>query len=112
MRLQIKGRQVDISPQLERLVEARLARLERILNDSLVSAQAVLSREKNRYLVELIVHAKGDHILHGLGSAASWSAALTGAVEKVMHQAEKLKGKLKVRKRGTATVRKPAQSLR
>ena len=108
MRLQLKGRQVDITPQLQKLVERRLARLERILNNALVSAQLVLSREKNRYVAELTVHAKGDHIMHGLGSTAGWSTSLTSAVKKVMQQAETLKGKWKVRKKGTTSVRKLA----
>jgi ribosomal subunit interface protein len=108
MRLQLKGRQVDITPQLEKLAEARLARLERILNDALVSAHLVLSKEKNRLVAELTVHAKGDHILHGIGSAGSWSTSLTAAVAKVMQQAERVKGKWKVRKKGTPSVRKPA----
>jgi ribosomal subunit interface protein len=108
MRLQVKGRQVEITPQLQKLVERRLGRLERMLNDALVSAHLVLSQEKKRLVAELTVHAKGDHMLHGLGSAASWSTSLTGAVEKVMQQAGTVKGKWKVRKKGTPTVRKLA----
>ena len=48
MRLQIKGKQVEITPRLQSLAEDRLAKLERRLNDALVSAHLVLSREKNR----------------------------------------------------------------
>jgi ribosomal subunit interface protein len=108
MRLQLKGKQVNITAPLQKLVEQRLGRIERILNEALMSAHVVLSREKNRLVVDLTVHAKGDHTLHGLGSAATWGASLTGAVAKVMQQAEKMKGKWKVRKKGTATVRKLA----
>ena len=106
MRLTLTGRQVDITPVLKKLVEKRLAKIERRLNDAAVSAQVVLSREKNRCVVELTVHARGDHMLHGFGSTASWSTSLTAAVQKVAQQAEKLKGKWQVRKRGTPSVRK------
>ena len=37
MRLELTGRHVDISPALRRLVDAKLARLERLLNDAAVS---------------------------------------------------------------------------
>ena len=40
MRLELTGRHVDITPGLRRLVEGKLAKLERLLNDSAVSAQA------------------------------------------------------------------------
>ena len=99
MRLQIKGKQVDITPRLQSLAETRLAKIERRLNNALVSAHLVLSREKERFVAELTVHAKGDHILHGIGSTAAWSTSLTAAVQKVLQQAEKMKGKWEARKR-------------
>jgi putative sigma-54 modulation protein len=106
MRVTLTGRQVDITPALNQLVEQRLTKIERLLNDAALSAQVVLSREKNRFVVELTVHAKQDHILHGLGSTASWSTSLTAAVQKVMQQAETVKGKWQERKRSAASVRK------
>jgi putative sigma-54 modulation protein len=106
MRVTLTGRQVDITPTLKELVEKRLAKIERRLNDAALSAQVVLSREKNRYVVELTVHAKQDHMLHGLGRSVSWSTALTAAVQRVVQQADKVKGKWQVRKRGSPTVRK------
>jgi len=46
MRLLLTGRQVEITPTLRRLVDARLAKLQRHFSDALVSVQVVLSREK------------------------------------------------------------------
>jgi ribosomal subunit interface protein len=109
MRLQLKGRHVDITPQLQKLAEGRLAKVERRLSDALVSAHLVLSREKNRFVAELTVHAKGDHILHGIGNTAGWSTSLTAAVQKVMQQAEKVKGKWEGRKRASAVPRTGAK---
>ena len=99
MRLLLTGRQVDITPSLRKLVDARLAKIERRLGGAVVSAQLVLSREKNRYVAELTVHAKGDHMLHGIGTANGWSTSLTSTVQKVVQQAEKVKGKWQARKR-------------
>jgi ribosomal subunit interface protein len=101
MRLHLKGRQVDITPQLQKLAETRLAKIERRLNDALVSAQLVLSREKNQLVAELTVHAAGDHILHGMGNTAGWSTSITAAVQKVLQQADTMKGKWDARKRGS-----------
>lgn len=106
MRLTLTGRQFDITPTIEDLVEKRLAKIERRLNAAALSAQVVLSREKNRYVVEITVHAKQDHMLHGVGTGTTWSTALTGAVQKLVQQADKIKGKWQVRKRGTPTLRK------
>jgi ribosomal subunit interface protein len=105
MRLTLTGRQVDITPTLKALVEGRLEKLERRFGDALVSLQVVLEREKNRFVAEVIVHARGDHHLTGLSSTASWSTSLTDAVKKVLQQAETLKGKWQARKRSSASVR-------
>jgi putative sigma-54 modulation protein len=108
MRLQIKGRQLDVTPDLKELAETRIAKIERVLNDAVVSAHLVLAHEKSRYVAELTVHVKGDHILHGVGNTGGWSTSLTSAVQKVMQQAEKVKGKWALRKKGTSTSRKAA----
>lgn len=99
MRLLLTGRQVEITPTLRRLVEARLAKLERRFGESLMSAQVVLAREKNRLVAEVVVHARGDHTLAGVGTTRTWSTALTTAVSKVLQQAETVKGKWQDRKR-------------
>jgi putative sigma-54 modulation protein len=114
MRLLLTARHVEITPALRTLVDARLAKLERRFGDVLVSAQVVLEREKNRLVAEVTVHARGDHMLHGVGSTAGWGTSLTAAVQKVLQQAETMKGKWQVRKRGTASVRtpSPAASMR
>jgi ribosomal subunit interface protein len=105
MRLLLTGRQVTITPTLRRLVEARLAKLERRFGEALVSAQVVLSQEKNRYVAELVVHARQDHTLKGVGMTAAWGTSLSAAVKKVLQQAETVKGKWQQRKRSASSVR-------
>jgi putative sigma-54 modulation protein len=99
MRCVLTGRHVEITPALRKLVDGRLRKLDRMLGESLVSAQVVLARERYRYVVEVSAHARGDHVLHGVGSTASWDTATTAAVEKIMQQAQKVKGKWEERKR-------------
>lgn len=114
MRLLLTGRQVEITPTLRRLVDTRLAKLERRFSDALVSVQVVLSKEKNRFVAEIVTHARQDHILTGVGTTASWSTSLTAAVKKVLQQAETVKGKWRERKRSAASVRNlpPAAQVR
>jgi putative sigma-54 modulation protein len=89
----ITGRHVAITSPLQRLVDQALSKLERILNDRAVSATVTLSKEKYRHLVEIIVHARGDHTLTGAGQGNTWSLAVRQAQHKVEQQAKKLKSK-------------------
>ena len=63
MRVELTGRHVDITPVLRCLVDTKLAKLERLLNDSAVSAQALLVREKIRHRTEITLHARGERFL-------------------------------------------------
>ena len=99
MRLELTGRHVDITPALRRLLDAKLSKLERLLNDSAVSAQAVLTREKHRHRADITLHARGEKFLHGVGDSASWEGSLSEAIGKIAQQAQKVKGKWQERKR-------------
>jgi putative sigma-54 modulation protein len=105
MRLVLTGRHVEITPQLRKFVELRLAKLDRVLNDGIVSAQAVLTLERYRHIVEITVHARGDHMLHGLGDTREWETSLAEAVEKLTGQIQKVKGKWERRKRRAQSAR-------
>jgi putative sigma-54 modulation protein len=93
MRLELTGRHVDITPALRRLVDTKLAKLERVLNDSAVSAQAVLTREKNGLRADITLHARGEKFLHGVAKTGTWETSLGEAVSKISQQAHKVKGK-------------------
>ena len=99
MRLELTGRHVDITPALRRLVDTKLGKLERLLNDRAVSAQAVLTLEKNRRRADITLHARGEKFLHGVGSSGSWESSLTAAIAKIGQQAQRVKGKYQARKR-------------
>jgi ribosome hibernation promoting factor len=104
MRLVLTGRNVDISPALRKLVNRRVAKLDRMFGEALVSAQIVLTQEKYRRIAELVVHTRGDHMLHGAGDRASWEQSLGAAIEKVIRQGETVKGKWQERNRRTKRV--------
>jgi len=100
MRLELTGRRVDVTPALRRLVDRKLIRLGRILNASAVSAQVVLSEEKNGRRADVMLHARGEKFLHGVGSSDSWGGATAQAIDKIVQQAQKVKGKWQERRRG------------
>ena len=99
MRVELTGRHVVVTPALRRLVETKLSKLERVLNDSAVSAQTVLTREKHAYRADISLHARGEKFLHGVASTASWETSIVGAIAKISSQAETVKGKWQERKR-------------
>jgi len=99
MRLELTGRHVDITPGLRRLVTRKLSKLERLLNDRAVSAQAVLSREKHSVRADITLHARGERFLHGVGNGDAWEPSIGEAIDKISHQAERLKNKFQDRKR-------------
>ena len=101
MRLELTGRHVDITPRLRRLIEGKLSRLERLLQDKALSAQAVLTRERRHHRADITLHARGETFLHGFGAAANWEPAVSGAIDKIAQQAQKVKGKWEARKRET-----------
>ena len=91
MELELTGRHLDITPTMRRLVGAKIGKLERVLNDSAVSAHVVLAREKHRHLSEINLHARGDKFLHAIGDAGNWEASLSNAVDKLSQQVQKVK---------------------
>jgi putative sigma-54 modulation protein len=99
MRIDITGRHVDVTPALRQLLERRLARVERLLNDSAVSANITLTLEKYRHRTEIVVHARGDKMLRGRGEGNGWTLSIRQAMEKVEQQVKKIKGKWTERKK-------------
>jgi putative sigma-54 modulation protein len=95
MRLELRGRHVDVTPGLRRFVEEKLSKLDRLLNDRAVSAQAILTVEKRRHVADITLHARGERFLHGVGDSATWETSLNRAIAKIAHQAQKLKTRQK-----------------
>src|ERR1700710_170870 len=100
MRLELRGHHVDVTPGLRRLVEDKLAKLERLLNDRAVSAQAILTVEKHRHLADITLHARGERFLHGLGDSGNWETSLTQAITKISRRGENLKTQQKDKRHG------------
>ena len=110
MRLELTGRHVPITPAVRKLVEKQLAPALRMLNDSAVSAQVVLTKEKSRAHADVTLHARGEHFLHGEATGRDVQTALSAAADKVDRQAQKLKSKWAKGKRQGISASKAASA--
>ena len=91
MHIELAGRHVAITPAIRTTVERRLARMVRMLIDSVVSVGVVITGEKSRNHVDMTLHARGEHFLHdeaagrdlptALGTLGSGIAAMGGDAE-------------------------------
>jgi putative sigma-54 modulation protein len=99
MRVELTGHQVEISPGLRNLVDRKLAKVTRVINDAGVSVGVVVKKEKVHNVVEITLHARGERFMHAIGKGETWQTAMTTAVAKLMHQTEKVKGVWQERKR-------------
>ncbi|HTV03490.1 MAG TPA: ribosome-associated translation inhibitor RaiA [Luteitalea sp.] len=112
MRLALTGRNLDITPALRQLVTRRLAKLDRLLHDDIISAQVVLRLEKHRHKTDVLVHTSGNHELSGHGEDGSWPVSIGHALTKVEQQAAKLKGKREGQRRmGRAVIGEPGEAV-
>lgn len=99
MECTVTGKHMEVSDGLRDLIHRRLRPVERLLGDAVVSADMVLTAEHKLCMSELVIHARGDHRLHGQAEGPSWQVAVGAAVDKVMQQAQTLKGKWRGRRR-------------
>src|SRR3954467_10579258 len=93
MRLELTARHFSIPPSVRKLVEQRLTRVVKPLNDAAISAQVVVTREKTRFHAEVTLHARGEHFLHGEATGRDAAAALSASIDKIERQVQKLKSK-------------------
>jgi putative sigma-54 modulation protein len=99
MTLSVTGRHIELSPIVRQQIQLRFARLERLLNDSAVSAQCIVTKERQRIVCEVTLHARGDHMLVGVGRHERLLSAVGAAIEKVKQQAQRLSDRWKTRRR-------------
>jgi putative sigma-54 modulation protein len=99
MRLELTARHFTIPASLRKTVEQRLGHGLRVLNDSAISAQVVITREKTRFRAEVTLHARGEHFLHGEATGRDAQTAASVSIDKIERQIGKLKGKWTERKR-------------
>lgn len=108
MKLIITGRHLEIPQAARQQIDRKLGPLRRLLNDSVVSVQCVVSRQRGLFVCEVTVHARQDHILHAIARDAQMLRAVALAVDKVGQQAQRLKDWWKTRRRVNGSGRQMA----
>jgi putative sigma-54 modulation protein len=93
MRLELTGRHFKITPALRDLVEDGLAHTLRKLNNSAVSVQVVLTKEKARVHAEATLHVKGERFLHAEAAGHDATTAINAVLGKIDRQAHKVKSR-------------------
>jgi putative sigma-54 modulation protein len=92
----ISARHFDLTAEIRSKAEAELDRLTKFF-DNIISAELVLDAEKHRRLAELKVSVFNNTIA-GSGETDDIYTAIEVAVDKVVKQLKKYKGKLKEKK--------------
>jgi putative sigma-54 modulation protein len=108
MRLELTGRHIKITPTLRATVEDGLSHALRKLNNSAVSVQVVLTKEKTRVHAEATLHVKGEHFLHGEATGRDAATAINAVLDKIDHQAQRLKSRWTEGKRQGVSAAKAA----
>ncbi len=107
MKIQVRGRNMEVTGALKEYVEKRLGKLEKYL-DNLGDAQVTLTVEKDSHRVEVTIPINGM-ILRGEETTGDMYASTDMVVEKLEKQIEKYKGKL-VKRAGKGNAEgRPAQ---
>ena len=87
MQTVITGRHLEITAAAHSQIAKKLGRIDRLLHDSAVSAQCIVSHERGVYVFDLTVHARADHMLHAVGRNARLATAVVQATDRVAQQA-------------------------
>ena len=99
MRTTLTGRNVSVSAGLRQLVSRHLAKVDRLVGDAIVSAQVVVDKERHENITDITLHMRGDHVLTGVGRGPNWPTSVKAAAERLVQQAQTVKGKWTTRKR-------------
>jgi putative sigma-54 modulation protein len=96
--LHVAGHGVAVSPALQRRIEAKIAKVQRIV-PKLIEARVVLATERYRHVVEVTLQAKGAPF-HVRGAASSFIAALDQALDHLETQVRRRKERVTGHKQG------------
>jgi len=106
MKVDFTGRQTEVSAELRRLAERKLAKLGRLL-PSVTRAHVILTRDKHRLLAEVSVHSR-QLDLAALESSSRAPQSLVRAIDKLLRQAQKQRARRRPRKGAASPRLQPA----
>lgn len=93
MQITVKGKNVDVTDALKRYAEKRIDKIVRFY-DNIISADVLLSTERNWHIVEVTVYGSG-FVLRGEERTNDMYASIDKVLEKLEKQIKKEKGKMR-----------------
>ncbi|MCK9524542.1 MAG: ribosome-associated translation inhibitor RaiA [Limnochordia bacterium] len=110
MRINISGKNLEITESLRSYVEKKVAKLEKYLNDNQAfSAEVMLRTERGIHIAEVTMNLSGT-ILRGEGKTGDMYVSIDAAVDRIERQFNKYKAKLSRRIHGPKLGEMPAAS--
>ena len=103
MKIEYTGRQTEVAPQIRKLAERKLKKLERALH-GITHVHVVLASDKHRQIAEVTVQSR-NLTLAAAEETDDQAVSLSTVMDKLTRQAEKHVGKRRERKR-----RRPARA--
>ncbi len=98
MRVEYTGRHIDVPNEIRRLGDRKLRKLARVL-PGITDVRVILSTDRHRQVVEVSLHSR--HLdLTATEASSDASLSLSTVMDKLIRQAERHVGKLRVRKGG------------
>ena len=97
MRIEVTGRQLEVTPALKSFVEEKVSKLKRFIDD-IEEVHAILSVEKYRQIAEITVKAR-HLVLTGKEETSDMYTSISEVVDKLEKQARRSKEKIIDRKR-------------
>jgi putative sigma-54 modulation protein len=102
MQVNITARHLELTPALAEYVRKKMQKCERIF-DHIVWSQVILSVEKTRQIVEIVLHAS-NHTFRAKEESIDLYSAVDLAVEKMDKQLKKLKEMTKLHRKSKSEV--------
>lgn len=99
MDMVVKGRHMEVSPELRAYAEEKVGKVGKILESMIMGVEVELYHERNRSIdkgqvAEVTIYTKGP-VIRAREASTEMKAAIDLVVEKLETQARKLKGKLR-----------------
>jgi putative sigma-54 modulation protein len=96
MKIEFTGRQTEVSAEVRRLAEQKLAKVEKLL-PAVTRAHVILTADKHRVSAEVSVHSR-QLDLAAVEVTGAARTSLAGAIEKLLRQAERQRSRRRPRK--------------
>ncbi len=97
MKLDITGRNIDVTRAIREFTEEKLSKLDRWI-DQILEAHVILAVEKHRHMAEIVVKGR-HHTFTGADETGDMYASIGNVIDKLEHQARRQKEKITGRRK-------------